>query len=195
MLITSRIRGSTPQRKAGTGSIHLPGACTAIPPRSPRLTSRVRGICSGHSLITWSRPGGIGTPPRESLLTHARHSGQRRPHLSLQKRSVASALRAAGRTAASASPSSGSAARSGRGLGSGSSSPRDPKIRSGRRRPSPTVASAASSRTFVSTTPPKAPTLAPAQADTRPPEINLADYRIRRKQVLGGLTHEYPIAA
>ena len=37
--------------------------------------------------------------------------------------------------------------------------------------------------------------LAPAQAGTRPPEINLADYRIRRKQVLGGLTHEYQIAA
>jgi putative transposase len=37
--------------------------------------------------------------------------------------------------------------------------------------------------------------LAPAQADSRPPEINLADYRIRRKQVLGGLTHEYQIAA
>jgi transposase len=37
--------------------------------------------------------------------------------------------------------------------------------------------------------------LAPAQADTPPPEINLAEYRIRRKQVLGGLTHEYQIAA
>ena len=38
--------------------------------------------------------------------------------------------------------------------------------------------------------------LAPGQADTRPPKpINLADYRIRRKQVLGGLTHEYQIAA
>ena len=37
--------------------------------------------------------------------------------------------------------------------------------------------------------------IAPAQAGTRPPEINLADYRIRRKQVLGGLTHEYQIAA
>jgi len=37
--------------------------------------------------------------------------------------------------------------------------------------------------------------LAPAQADTRPPEINLAEYRIRRKQVLGGLTHEYQVAA
>jgi putative transposase len=37
--------------------------------------------------------------------------------------------------------------------------------------------------------------LAPAQADTRPPQINLAERRIRRKQVLGGLTHEYQIAA
>ena len=37
--------------------------------------------------------------------------------------------------------------------------------------------------------------LAPAQAHTRPPEVNLAEYRIRRKQVLGGLTHEYQIAA
>ena len=37
--------------------------------------------------------------------------------------------------------------------------------------------------------------LAPAQADTRPPQINLAEHRIRRKQVLGGLTHEYQVAA
>ena len=38
--------------------------------------------------------------------------------------------------------------------------------------------------------------LTPAQADTQPPElINLADHRIRRKQVLGGLAHEYYIAA
>ena len=37
--------------------------------------------------------------------------------------------------------------------------------------------------------------LAPAQADTRPPKINLAEYRIRRKQVLSGLTHEYQVAA
>jgi putative transposase len=37
--------------------------------------------------------------------------------------------------------------------------------------------------------------LAPAQAGTRPPEINLAEHRIRRKQVLGGLIHEYQIAA
>jgi putative transposase len=37
--------------------------------------------------------------------------------------------------------------------------------------------------------------LAPAQAHTRPPEINLAEHRIHRKQVLGGLTHEYQIAA
>jgi putative transposase len=34
--------------------------------------------------------------------------------------------------------------------------------------------------------------LTPAQAGTRPPEpVNLAEHRIRRKQVLGGLTHEY----
>jgi hypothetical protein len=38
--------------------------------------------------------------------------------------------------------------------------------------------------------------LTPAQAGTRPPEpANLAEHRIRRKQVLGGLTHEYYIAA
>jgi putative transposase len=37
--------------------------------------------------------------------------------------------------------------------------------------------------------------LAPAQSGTRPPEINLAEYRIRRRQVLGGLIHEYQIAA
>jgi putative transposase len=37
--------------------------------------------------------------------------------------------------------------------------------------------------------------LAPAHADTQPPEINLAEYRIRRQQVLGGLTHEYQVAA
>ena len=38
--------------------------------------------------------------------------------------------------------------------------------------------------------------LTPAQANTRPPEpVNLADHRIRRKQVLGGLTHEYYTAA
>jgi putative transposase len=36
--------------------------------------------------------------------------------------------------------------------------------------------------------------IAPAQAG-RPPEINLAEHRIRRRQVLGGLTHEYQIAA
>jgi putative transposase len=36
----------------------------------------------------------------------------------------------------------------------------------------------------------------PAQAATRPPEpVNLAEHRIRRKQVLGGLTHEYYAAA
>jgi hypothetical protein len=37
--------------------------------------------------------------------------------------------------------------------------------------------------------------LPPAQAHKRPREINLADYRIRRKQVLGGLIHEYQITA
>jgi hypothetical protein len=38
--------------------------------------------------------------------------------------------------------------------------------------------------------------LTPAQADTCPPEpVNLAEHRIRRKQVLGGLTHEYQVAA
>ena len=38
--------------------------------------------------------------------------------------------------------------------------------------------------------------LTPAQADSQPPEpINLADHRIRQKQVLGGLTCEYYIAA
>jgi putative transposase len=38
--------------------------------------------------------------------------------------------------------------------------------------------------------------LAPAQADIRRPEpINLAEYRIDRKPVLDGLTHEYHIAA
>ena len=36
----------------------------------------------------------------------------------------------------------------------------------------------------------------PAQADTSPPKlVNLAEHRIRRKPVLGGLTHEYQIAA
>ena len=38
--------------------------------------------------------------------------------------------------------------------------------------------------------------LTPAQAGTRPPEpIDLAGHRIRRKQVLGGLSHEYYVAA
>ena len=38
--------------------------------------------------------------------------------------------------------------------------------------------------------------LTPAQADTqRPKPINLAEYRIHRKQVPGGLTHEYYVAA
>jgi putative transposase len=37
--------------------------------------------------------------------------------------------------------------------------------------------------------------LAPAQAGTRPPGMNLAEHRIHRKLALGGLTHEYQIAA
>ena len=38
--------------------------------------------------------------------------------------------------------------------------------------------------------------LTPAQAETRPPEpVNLAEFRIRRKQILGGLTREYYVAA
>jgi hypothetical protein len=38
--------------------------------------------------------------------------------------------------------------------------------------------------------------LTPAQADSQPPElINLAQHRIRQKQVLGGLTREYYVAA
>ncbi|WP_438801862.1 integrase core domain-containing protein [Catenulispora pinistramenti] len=38
--------------------------------------------------------------------------------------------------------------------------------------------------------------LTPAQAETGPPvPVNLADYRIRRKAILGGLTHEYQIAS
>jgi hypothetical protein len=34
-----------------------------------------------------------------------------------------------------------------------------------------------------------------ARTGTRPPQINLAEHRICRKQILGGLTHEYQIAA
>ena len=37
--------------------------------------------------------------------------------------------------------------------------------------------------------------LAPAQVGTRPPEINLAEHRIHRKQILGGLTHECQVTA
>jgi putative transposase len=38
--------------------------------------------------------------------------------------------------------------------------------------------------------------LAPTQAEAGPPEpVNLAEHRTHRKQVLGGLTHEYYIAA
>lgn len=38
--------------------------------------------------------------------------------------------------------------------------------------------------------------LTPAQAATRPSElVNLAEHRIHRKQILGGLIHEYYVAA
>jgi transposase InsO family protein len=38
--------------------------------------------------------------------------------------------------------------------------------------------------------------LSPHQAETVPPEpINRADYRLRRRPILGGLTNEYRIAA
>jgi putative transposase len=37
--------------------------------------------------------------------------------------------------------------------------------------------------------------LPPAQAGTSPPQIDLTRHRIRRIQILGGLTHEYQIAA
>ena len=38
--------------------------------------------------------------------------------------------------------------------------------------------------------------LTPAQAETQHPQtINLAEHRIHRRQVLGGLTHEYYVAA
>lgn len=38
--------------------------------------------------------------------------------------------------------------------------------------------------------------LTPAQAESQPPQtINLAEHRVRRRQVLGGLAHEYYIAA
>jgi putative transposase len=36
---------------------------------------------------------------------------------------------------------------------------------------------------------------APVQAHAPPPEVNLAGHRIRRKPILGGLTHEYQVAA
>src|SRR5256885_14558842 len=43
---------------------------------------------------------------------------------------------------------------------------------------------------------PSAHQLAPAQAETHPPHvINLADYQIRRRAILGGLTSEYQITA
>ena len=38
--------------------------------------------------------------------------------------------------------------------------------------------------------------LSPGQAESTPPEpINLADFRSRRKTILGGLTSEYYVAA
>jgi len=38
--------------------------------------------------------------------------------------------------------------------------------------------------------------LAPAQAETQPPPvINLANYQVRRRAILGGLTSEYQITA
>jgi hypothetical protein len=38
--------------------------------------------------------------------------------------------------------------------------------------------------------------LTPARVGAHPPEpVNLAEHRIRRKQILGGLTHEYYVAA
>jgi putative transposase len=37
--------------------------------------------------------------------------------------------------------------------------------------------------------------LPPAHAHNRPPKINLAEHRIRRREVLGGLTSEYDVAA
>ncbi|MEV0705370.1 integrase core domain-containing protein [Saccharopolyspora sp. NPDC050389] len=38
--------------------------------------------------------------------------------------------------------------------------------------------------------------LTPAQAQTRPPEpIDLADYKVRRRPILAGLTSEYEIAS
>jgi putative transposase len=37
--------------------------------------------------------------------------------------------------------------------------------------------------------------LTPAHAPSQPPKINLTEHRIRRKQVLGGLTHAYQTAA
>ncbi|HEV2370591.1 MAG TPA: hypothetical protein VGS19_00350 [Streptosporangiaceae bacterium] len=51
---------------------------------------------------------------------------------------------------------------------------------------------------YCTTTPPghtALSQLAPAQAHTWPPETNLAEHPIRRKQVLGGLTYEYQVAA
>ena len=73
------------------------------------------------------------------------------------------------------------------------------------RRPSSSAPSTPCSRRQDESTSPPAPLqhryaapglgqLAPAQAHARPPQINLAEHRIRRKQVLGGLMNEYQIA-
>ena len=37
--------------------------------------------------------------------------------------------------------------------------------------------------------------LPPAQAHTRPPQVDLTEHRVHRKQILGGLINEYQIAA
>ncbi len=51
-------------------------------------------------------------------------------------------------------------------------------------------------RHYTTARPHRAPgQLTPAQAHHRPLQINLAGHPIRRKQILGGLTHEYQIAA
>jgi hypothetical protein len=47
----------------------------------------------------------------------------------------------------------------------------------------------------VAETPQGGPMLLAGDTGARPLEINLAGHRIHRKQVLGGLTHEYQIAA
>jgi transposase InsO family protein len=37
--------------------------------------------------------------------------------------------------------------------------------------------------------------LPPAQAHTRPPQIDLTEHRVHQKQILGGIINEYRIAA